>query len=74
MEADLTKTNEGLSSRNEVIEKQLVELKASYKEEKEYLEARHTKEMKEYRTDVEAKMKQLEQDLSATMAKVKSKF
>uniref|UniRef100_A0A7S0ES13 GB1/RHD3-type G domain-containing protein n=1 Tax=Hanusia phi TaxID=3032 RepID=A0A7S0ES13_9CRYP len=69
MEADLTKTNEGLSSRNDVIEKQLVELKASYKEEKEYLEARHAKEMKEYRTDVEAKMKQLEQDLSATLAK-----
>ena len=30
-EADLTKTNEGLASRNEVIERQLIELKATYK-------------------------------------------
>jgi DNA helicase HerA-like ATPase len=30
-EADLTKTNEGLASRNGVIERQLIELKATYK-------------------------------------------
>jgi len=68
-EADLTKTNEGLASRNEVIERQLVELKATYKEERAEMETRYQKDMKEYRAEAENRIKALEGDLAATMAK-----
>ena len=44
---------QGLASRNEVIERQLVELKATYKEERADMEVRYQKDMKEYRAEAE---------------------
>jgi len=50
----LTHTHtQGLASRNEVIERQLVELKATYKEERADMEVRYQKDMKEYRAEAE---------------------
>lgn len=69
MEADLTKTNEGLASRNEVIERQLVELKATYKEERAESEARYQKDVREVRSEAENRIKSLEGDLASTMTK-----
>ena len=70
IEAELKKTVEGLSSKNEVIERQLAELKANYKQERQDLELKFSTEMKDYRADAEAKIKRLEQDNAAVMSKV----
>mmetsp|Transcript_9863 Transcript_9863/g.19696 ORF Transcript_9863/g.19696 Transcript_9863/m.19696 type:complete len:1553 (+) Transcript_9863:169-4827(+) len=69
MEADLTKSNEGLFSRNQVIEAQLVELKTTYKQERTEMENRYITEMKDFRAETEQKIKLLENELSATLAK-----
>mmetsp|Transcript_14472 Transcript_14472/g.34268 ORF Transcript_14472/g.34268 Transcript_14472/m.34268 type:complete len:1552 (+) Transcript_14472:171-4826(+) len=69
MEADLTKTNEGLASRNEVIEAQLVEIKATYKQDRNDMETKYTTELKTLRSETEVRIKQLENDLSATQAR-----
>jgi hypothetical protein len=70
IEAELKKTVEGLSSKNEVIDRQLTELKANYKQERQDLEQKFSTEMKDYRADSEAKIKRLEQDIAAAMSKV----
>ena len=70
IEAELKKTVEGLSSKNEVIERQLAELKANYNQERQDLELKFSTEMKDYRADAEAKIKRLEQDNAAVMSKV----
>jgi uncharacterized protein YpmS len=69
-EAELKKKVEGLSSKNEVIDKQLTELKANYKQERQDLELKFSIEMKDYRADAEAKIKRLEQDIASAMTKV----
>ena len=70
IEAELKKTVEGLSSKNEVIDRQLTELKANYKQERQDLELKFSTEMKDYRAESEAKIKRLEHDITAAMSKV----
>jgi hypothetical protein len=70
IEAELKKTIEGLSSKNEIIERQLAELKSNYKQERQDLELKFSTELKDYKADAEAKSKRLEQDCAAAMAKV----
>lgn len=74
IEAELKKTVEGLSSKNEIIERQLAELKSNYKQERQDLELKFSTEMKDYKADAEAKIKRLEQDCSAAMAKVQLSY
>jgi hypothetical protein len=73
-EAELKKTVEGLSSKNEVIDRQLTELKANYKQERQDLELKFSTEMKDYRAESEAKIKRLEHDIAAAMSKVGHEF
>jgi hypothetical protein len=53
IEAELKKTVEGLSSKNEVVDRQLTELKTSYKQERQDLELKFSIEMNDYRSESE---------------------
>jgi len=63
--AELTKKNEGLSSKNEVIEEQLRELKAQVKNDKTEAEQR----IKEERAEAGGRVKELEAELTSLKAK-----
>ncbi len=68
--AELKQANAGLVAKNEVLDRQVKESLADYKQELQILEGRYLKASKDYRADVEAKTKLLEQDLSKFKAKV----
>eukprot|EP00291_Cryptomonas_curvata_P004181 CAMPEP_0172205558 /NCGR_PEP_ID=MMETSP1050-20130122/32684_1 /TAXON_ID=233186 /ORGANISM="Cryptomonas curvata, Strain CCAP979/52" /LENGTH=1023 /DNA_ID=CAMNT_0012884453 /DNA_START=465 /DNA_END=3533 /DNA_ORIENTATION=+ len=67
--AELKQANAGLVAKNEVLERQVKESLADYKQELQILEGRYLKASKDYRADVEARTKLLEQDLSKFKAK-----
>ena len=68
--AELKQANAGLVAKNEVLERQVKESLVDYKQELQILEGRYLKASKDYRADVEARTKRLEQDLSKFKAKV----
>jgi hypothetical protein len=68
--AELKQANAGLVAKNEVLERQVKESLADYKQELQILEGRHLKASKDYRADVEARTRRLEEDLSKFKAKV----
>mmetsp|Transcript_49551 Transcript_49551/g.117872 ORF Transcript_49551/g.117872 Transcript_49551/m.117872 type:complete len:1566 (+) Transcript_49551:63-4760(+) len=67
--AELTKHNEGLSSKNGVIDEQLRELKAQAKADKAEAEERYTRDMKETREEASRRIKELEAELTSLKAK-----
>ncbi len=68
--AELKQANAGLVAKNEVLERQVKETQADYKQELQILDGRYMKALKDFRADSEARTKCLEQDISKFKAKV----